>query len=453
MGLLAALSVGCDATRADPLAFIPESTGVRLRIGETLEAPFELRGPDDQQRHVTLDGLPTGVTVPGLLFDPGTEGRGVLEFRAALSATTGGPFGISVGIDTPSGERAESELQLVVAGERGSPDVDFGDGGIVTNGITDGWSSFDVVDLALDSQGRALFVVDPFDGSDWVGRTQLDGSPDPTFDADGRVTPAPDETVLAITMRDDDGFYALTHADDDGSTWSIRHVTEQGFLRGVVAVHDSPRDLLPHLTLSGDHLFVVDVEGTVRRIHIETGAVTALDAALPMTSATVDDAGRVVGVWSSDSMVRRLLPDGTPDGSFGDAGEMHVSHEGSALELRAVHPTPDGGGFVIGSTRAGDGYVVRYDTAGTLSWVQRVGVLTRLLEPGPNGHVVVVAQADERGEIIVAEFDQNGEVGDRIRILQDDIGWPVDCAVEPTTGRLVILPEPFDGVLLARLWL
>lgn len=448
------LAGGCDILEFDLLEFTPESTDIRVRVGETQAVPFQLLGHQDEQRHVRVEGLPDGVSAPAQVLEGVPAPETALEFRATLSATTGGPFDVAVQIQTPSGERTSSELRLVVAGQRGAPDVDFGERGIVSNGITDGWSSVEVADLSLDSQGRALFVVNPFNDAGWVGRAQLDGSPDPAFDSDGRVTPASNETVLAITMRNDDGLYVLSQANDGSPTWSIRHVTEQGFLRGVVAtVHDTSYDLLPLLTVAGDDLYVSDAGGTVRQINTETGAVTTLDAASAMISTTVDSAGRVVGIWSGDSMVRRLQPDGTPDASFGDMGEMHVTHDGSALELRSVLPTPEGGGFVIGSTGTGDGYVVRYETAGTISWVQRVGVMTLLLEPSTNGQVVVLAQADERREIIVAEFDQDGEVGDRIRILEDDIGWPVDCAVEPTTGRLVILPEPFDGVLLARLWL
>jgi uncharacterized delta-60 repeat protein len=142
-------------------------------------------------------------------------------------------------------------------------------------------------------------------GDYWLARVDADGALDDTFGAEG----------IAVTDFDDgfDVAFGLIATGDTILSVGVTHPADVEGARLSVARHDSNGAADPTFGLDGKVL---------TDIRFDTAAAGA---------AVVDAGGRIVvvgefpGVASSHLAVVRLLPDGTPDAAFADAGRAAVT--------------------------------------------------------------------------------------------------------------------------------
>ena len=218
------------------------------------------------------------------------------------------------------------------------------------------------------------------------------GGLDPSFGTGGTVTTdfgARDDVGRALALLPDGRLVVAGYAEgEDGAAFALARYTPGGALDPSFGTGGT-------LTLAPD-------SGT-HRAH-------AL-ALLPDGRMVV--AGLVGG---GDFGVARLLPDGTPDSTFGEDGWVTTDFGGGEDEAHAIVLQPDGRIVVGGSSRFGaaDGFALaRYDadgspdstfgtdgrvTTGAASGVDRLAAL--LLQP--DGHLVAVGTGGTEGSLSFA---------------------------------------------------
>lgn len=278
----------------------------------------------------------------------------------------------------------QSDGKIVLVGEGPDTDVsgddsDFKlvrlntDGTLDTTFSSDG-KAYVNFDLGIDNSDRALDAVQLPDGKlivvgtaqvdgeggDFaIARLNIDGTRDTSFDGDGRVTVRFDldpanrnETASSVALDASGNILVAGVAEKDANSYdfAIARLTPQGALD-------------PNFGGDGRVTVAFDVGGTLDDEALEL--IVAPDGSIFMTGVSNDN--------GYDFAAVKLLPDGTPDPSFGSNGKVSIPFDfgadnndisyGSALQ-------PDGKlmlcGYVQSSTDEGDIALVRLDTDGSL---------------------------------------------------------------------------------------
>lgn len=279
-------------------------------------------------------------------FDEGFSDNGYAFVNFAL------PGPVVRSIDTANALALQPDGRIVVAGsaERapgdhefalarflpdGTPDDSFGDGGRVVFGIDDGGPTFDTA-LAVASlpDGRVALagISEDADRRMLVARLTAEGEPDPTFNLVGhRLLEfgfAPESIATSLVVRGDGGLLVGGYiTDGDAADIAIVAVTPDG---------------------SYDLGFGIDGRAT-----IDFGATEAAFAMAADASGRMLLGGVRIEPGHTDIAAVRLLPDGTPDASFGESGRVVIPFDLSEPDetdlARAILVQPDGDVVLAGA--------------------------------------------------------------------------------------------------------
>jgi uncharacterized delta-60 repeat protein len=213
-----------------------------------------------------------------------------------------------------AGGTVDQKLLLVRFGSDGSLDTSFGTGGIV-RGV--GENEGGVADMAIQPDGKILVIPYASQPVPWPGfnvlRFSADGSPDLTYDGDGRSTVdfGPGETIAATLALTADGSVLV-----GGSAMALTNSVQAGGRDTVVA----------RLTSAGalDTTFADGGRLRTRTVGIDSN--TRDYAGLSGITLRVLRDGRFLlgGSHSGTYLVDRYEPDGAIDASFAPAGRFRV---------------------------------------------------------------------------------------------------------------------------------
>lgn len=318
----------------------------RVRLGEAIEVPVSVSGTE--RAMVTVGDLPPGVLVSSIDLE---ASAGALSITAAADAEVGGPFPLTV-MASRGDQTASISLALYVAGASGAPDTSFSFDGQATYQVIPEGEELDHVQAAVfDARGRIL--VGGITGDDpWVVRLLPNGTIDSTFAENGELTTFGLADVMGVTV--DSTERVLVFAQDlSGPTpaSSVSAFTEDGqtdssFGEGGVR----SLSILPVLRGGGivaqdDRIFVWDRDDIVALSAsgvVDGGFSPATSEMVGINEVAIDPNGGILVMgWGdfSSYTIKRLLPDGAADTTFGNEGLLVV-------------PLPDDGLNAQGSTRS-----------------------------------------------------------------------------------------------------
>ncbi|MFL5738498.1 MAG: delta-60 repeat domain-containing protein [Actinomycetota bacterium] len=313
----------------------------------------------------------------------------------------------------------------------GSLDPSFGHGGVVTTNLATGPAV--VTDLALDHRGR-IVAAGLSEGSMAVARYRTDGSLDRAFGDDGIVTARYRRTqTSAEGVVVDPGGRVVAAGTAGDERWVLARFTARGRLdprfghRGwAMANLGSGEEIARDLSLTtngrivvagtGEHRFALARfrrSGTLDPQFGEDGTVVARGPARGSAAAVsllADGDILAAGQSGGAFELRRYLPSGQPDRSFGTVGAASGPPvDGAAYDLTVAK---DGRAFLAGSAFQ-DFTVAGYRRNGSPdSAFGNDGVVhTRFPNYGfadgvalmPNGRIVVAGQTGSR--IGVARYE------------------------------------------------
>lgn len=274
---------------------------------------------------------------------------------------------------------------------------------------TDGFASLDFggddfgADVVLQADGKIVMVgtaASMTGGQIAVARFLSDGTPDPDFDGDGKVTtmPGSNNSGRAIAIQSDGRIVVAGHADNG---------TEHD---DFVVVRYNPDGSLD-TSFSGDGIATANIVGGPSR----------QDRA---NALAIQPDGKIVAVGYSTSgdgpppsiSLVRYLPNGTLDTSFGGTGKFATQVGTSDSEARGV--AIDGAGRVLVAGFALNGIekdfaVVRYKANGeldtTFSFDGKTTVsfgasndTANAIAIQPDGKIVVAGVAETSGDLDIA---------------------------------------------------
>ena len=311
-------------------------------------------------------------TIPGIKFgtigvsDDGNEGVETVvqaDGKIVVATQTASPFDVLVGGYNPDG----------------SLDSTFGTGGTTTFDFTTGTSL--VRDVAIDSAGRIVvagtIIISPGGQTRFaVARLNPDGSPDTSFDGDGKATAfSVNSVALAVAIQGNDKIVMGGYVN---ATTSARNFALARF--DVNGTLDS--------TFGSGGLVITDFFGNQDEIN---------DIAIQSDGRIVAAGFAFAGAnpINNDFALARYNTDGTLDTTFDTDGRVNtnlvtsaqVSGLTSSLDIaNAIRIQSDGrivvAGFtaISGSTNETDMVVARYNTNGSLD-------TTLVPASGPSGSV------------------------------------------------------------------
>jgi uncharacterized delta-60 repeat protein len=299
--------------RLDPDGALDETFGVagfvRVPIGyraqaDTLEVQADGKVIVVGQAHTTV-ASGTGFIQPFVLrllpsgeLDPsfGEQGVVVLAQVASFSGSALQSDGKILAVGGASGQ-----LQMVRLTAAGMLDSTFGTAGVVMQSGDVAVGSLVARDITTTSSGQIVVVGQTTKdlGDVLVFRYSSNGTPDDSFGTKGRV-------VTALGSQYDIG--NAVEVGSDGSIWVVGRATDTSQpcgafgcpVAGVVLRYDSSGDLDPAFG-GGDGWVTIGGE---------------------LTQVSVLDDGRLLATGSGKIVA--LLPDGTPDDTFGTAGVSSV---------------------------------------------------------------------------------------------------------------------------------
>jgi uncharacterized delta-60 repeat protein len=350
---------------------------------------------------------------------------------AALDKTFGHDGWIAIdsgGDETANGVAIQPDGKIVVAGGTtgtgdaavyrlkadGSLDGSFdGDGTVAI----DGGGSETATAVALQADGK-IVVVGATDVNDdaVVSRLNPNGSPDKTFDGDGRVAidGGAVESASAVAIQADGKIVVA------GSTT----------VRANATVYRLNPNGSPDATFDGDGARVLNARG---EDHAEAVAIQP-DGGIVVAGSTTN---------GYDAVVWRLTPSGSFDPSFDRDGALTLD-EGGAETASAIALQPDGKIVLAGaSSIGGDALVYRLTPSGARDGSFGTDGAAALDSGGWNvGHAVTV---QPNGKIVVGATseDVEGNHGVIYRLRSDgsrDRRFGLNGAVTPEAGG-------FDEVL------
>ncbi|MBV6499235.1 MAG: hypothetical protein CJBNEKGG_01686 [Prosthecobacter sp.] len=232
-------------------------------------------------------------------FIPGGAGARTATLHLASNDEDEGSFDIPVsGVSTAS--------------DPGMLDPGFGSGGITLYPSAD-WSW--AHDMAVQEDGRIIMVGSAADDY-LIIRCLADGTPDSTFDGDGRVKlpvgAGVDSAKRVLILADGRLVVAGTSADGANTRFSLVQLNPDGSLDTGFG--------------TGGKRIITDFAGTLRALAVQ------------------DDGKLLVGGTS----LARLNEDGTLDGTFGQAGVAP-----SQIDIHDIRLQADGGIIIAGTSMAG----------------------------------------------------------------------------------------------------
>jgi len=345
---------------------------------KTGEISFATNDPEENPFNFQITGRVLG---PGDL-DPafGTGGIVTTSFGAYSST----PWSVALQLDGKivlagnSSSGGPDDFALARYNTDGSLDTSFGVGGRVTTNFGTYDRGFDV---ALQSDGKIVVVGESLGGLidstyDFaVARYNTDGSLDPSFDGDGRVT-----TDIRSSL--DQGRSVALQSDGKIVVAGNIFATADGFI-------------LVRYNADGSLDTSFDGDGKVM-----TPEGPSIDDAY---SVAIQSDGKIVvsGVSGSDFALMRYNPDGSLDTSFGVGGKV-VTDLGVGYSV-ALQPD---GKIVVAGTGGGGFGVARYNPDGSLDPSFGVGgTVTTAVGSSSEGYGVAL-QSD--GKIVVAGQSWNG---------------------------------------------
>jgi len=328
----------------------------------------------------------TAVAVPGVLDSTfGSDGKALTSFAGVDSIASGvvvdsGGRVVAAGyVSTDGGD----DFALVRYAPDGSLDPTFGGDGRVRTAWGDRAFGFAV---AMQPDGKIVVAgqvdVENEDSHFALARYLPDGTLDPTFGGDGKVTTSyrDQATALGVAVQPDGTIVGA------GWVWSL----ERGF-RIALARY------LPDGTL--DPTF-----GNGGRV------VSRFDGSSEAHAVTVQSDGKIV-VFGAPAVVR-YQPDGTLDPTFGQGGmaSTDLTGCGSGGSVNDGLVQPDGKILAAGvglTNRCKSAFVlVRFQTDGRLDTTFSDNGKVRIGFPGDAYGTSVALQSD--GKIVMAGFDLVG---------------------------------------------
>ena len=230
--------------------------------------------------------------------------------------------------------------------------------------------------VATLDDGRVLAAGNANTGG-YVARFGNDGTPDTSWDGDGRVTGLA-LMVRAIATRADGSVYVAGSTTTSSSDWRIIRLSSDGSIDTTfggsngLMVDVGGQDLITAILVQPDGKVVAAGYGTGASGHGQTIVRRYLETGTPDSSFTnyreafgindvpsaltrQPDGHLVVAVNSkvgsdNDIVLARLGDDGTPDDGFGVSG-VSVVDAGRRSAVNAVVAPPDGRILAIGSVR------------------------------------------------------------------------------------------------------
>lgn len=352
-----------------------------------------------------------GLAAPG---DPDTGfGR---RGKVTTNFTSRDDFAIEIAIQADgkivaAGTAALEAFALTRYRRNGTIDPSFGDGGKVVTSFVPGITL--AYGVAIQADGRIVAAGSADDENQFaLARYNADGSLDPSFDGDGKVT---------ATFTDDHDFALDVAIQSDG---------------GIVAVGTGS------FTQFGVMRF--DADGSLDGSFGEAGKVLTditggLDVAFALAiqpDGKIVAAGRAAGAGGRFALVR-YDTDGTLDGSFGESGIVMTNFTRGHDAVRDVLIQVDGKIVAAGRARgaAGRFALARYRSDGTLDpTFGRGGRVLTNFSPGldlalglavqTNGRIVAAGHAGgPNHSFAVARYRANGRLD---RSFADDGKETVD---------------------------
>lgn len=342
---------------------------------------------------------------------------------------SGGPVGISLsGSDEAAAMAVQPDGKVVVAGtsandiavvrfnEDGSPDATFDGDGRLTTPVGAGNDLGTAV--AIQPDGRIVVAGGSHNGTDLdlaVVRYTAAGVPDASFDGDGKLT-VPGTTLGSALLLRPDG-----------------RIVVVGLGAGDVAVVQRNADGSPDVSFGGTGLVFTPV-----------GALSDFGnaAALQPDGRLVVAAGAVTGGGDTDLALLRYASDGTLDSTFGTGGTLLVPGNGLSLEGRAVAVQPDGRIVAAVNGLPPGAVLYRFSPTGVLDPDFRIIGATTYSLGNSNGDVHTL-RVQSTGKILAAITNFNED------FTQSDfsvVRFNVDGSVDETfgTGGIAIVSTSTD---------
>ena len=355
----------CGVSRIDVLAGTPSVA--RAAALQSDGKVIVAGSSDDRGLVMRLDG---GALDPTF----GAAGRNRVRVSGfgryfAIAPTSGG--GAVVAGDRTAG----SVVDTIVARVRpnGTLDPTFHANGRLTVDVGGRDSARAVASL---NDGRVLAAGNANTGG-YLARFANDGTPDTTWDSDGRVTGLA-LVVRAVATRSDGSVYVAGATSSSPSDWRIIRLSSDGSVDASfggsngMTVDIGGQDAITAIVLQPDGKVVASGFGVGSSGHGQTIVRRYLENGTPDSSFTdyhdafgINDVpsaltrqsdGRLVIAVNSrvgsdnDIVVARLGVDGTPDDGFG-LGGVSVVDAGRRSAVNAVVAPPDGRVLAIGSVR------------------------------------------------------------------------------------------------------
>jgi uncharacterized delta-60 repeat protein len=344
----------------------------------------------------------------------------------------------------------------------GRVDPSFGTGGAAFANF----ARFDQVNaVAVTDSGKVVVSGPTPDGSAFLARFNPDGTPDNTFDADGK-----------LTTRLYEGFQAYALAPYPGD-----RVVLGGSAYGPLPPAGPPRpqyhvlirynpDGSPDTTFDGDGILAVPFNYQPGEMQVVKDVAVEPGGGLVVTGPSIDPTV-TPGNWAWGMGVLRYLPDGSRDTAFG-AGRVAFAAFGDVRNLpNALALAPDGGVVVAGIAGEDSGNyhntpdfgVARFTASGardasfgggdgsaTVNFTRRVpatSVVAAAVVQQPDGKLVVAGTATYGGSDMTvtrllpdgspdATFGRGGTF--TLDLSYQDFGF--DLALLPN-GKVLLLGE------------
>lgn len=283
---------------------------------------------------------------------------------------------------------------LHLFGQAGTPAAGFGVNGKVTTPIGSGYEEIRAIAMQADGKIVAAGISNTGSTNNFaVVRYNTDGTPDNTFDGDGKQV-----TVFGAGTYDVANAVAL---QSDGKIVLSGYTINGGNYNFAVARYNT--DGTPDNTFDGDGKLTTDLGG--------------FDVAYGMalqTDGKIIVAGQSGPGGNGDFTAVRYNTDGSLDNSFDGDGKLVVVTGTNQGIIRAVAVQPDGKIIFAGHSHNGSNYdfcLVRCNTNGTPdNGFGTNGKVITAIGTGTDVVLSVALQAD--GKIIAAGSNNNGSKGD-----------------------------------------
>ncbi|MGH2651195.1 MAG: delta-60 repeat domain-containing protein, partial [Actinomycetota bacterium] len=380
-------------------------------IGGKVTTP--IGSDDDSASALALQGDGKIVAV-GISHNGSDFAFAVVRYNPNGSLDAGFGSGGKVTTDIGSGDdfaeavAVASDGKILVAGESDNgPNSDFSlvrfnpDGSLDTTFDTDGKVLTDfqggddgALGMAIQSDGKIVAAGDSFQDQDSdfaLARYNSDGSLDPSFGGDGKVTTdigSDDDSAFGVALQGDGKIVAA------GSSFDVA----LGTFDFALARYNQNGSLDP--TFAGDGTATTAVGSG-----FDEAAYVAVQA-----DGRIVAAGESASGTSSDFALARYRPDGTLDPSFGGDGTVVTSISPGDDGAFGVALAPSGKIVAAGDAFGVENFdfaLARYNPDGALDTTfAGDGTATTSVGPGDDGALGVAIQGDAK--IVAAGFSFNG---------------------------------------------